>query len=103
MNLGGDNSVPAAPDLPAADEVANSMYGGSAEIFENPAAEMPPPPLPSDQEPTSSESLESEEEESEDDESSQEAELPPGCRQFLRKAYLKVGPWSSGPIMVKSG
>ena len=78
VNLGGDNSVPAAPDLPAADEVANSMYGGSAEIFENPAAEMPPPPLPSDQEPTSSESLESEEEESEDDESSQEAELPPG-------------------------
>ena len=78
VNLGGDNSVPAAPDLPAADEVANSMYGGSAEIFENPAAEMPPPPLPSEQEPTSPESLESEEEESEDDESSQEAELPPG-------------------------
>ena len=27
------------------------MYGGSAEIFENKAAEMPPPPLPTDEEP----------------------------------------------------
>ena len=45
-DFGGDGSVPPAPDLPAADEVANSMYGGSADIFENPAAEMPPPPLP---------------------------------------------------------
>jgi hypothetical protein len=48
-NLGGDGEVPAAPELPAADEVANSMYGGSADIFENPAAEMPPPPLPEDE------------------------------------------------------
>ena len=49
VNLGGDGEVPAAPELPAADEVANSMYGGSADIFENPAAEMPPPPLPEDE------------------------------------------------------
>jgi len=49
VNLGDDGAVPAAPELPAADEVANSMYGGSAEIFENPAAEMPPPPLPEDE------------------------------------------------------
>lgn len=46
VDFGGEGSVPAAPELPAADEVANSMYGGSAEIFENPAADMPPPPLP---------------------------------------------------------
>ena len=77
VNLGDDNSVPAAPDLPAADEVANSMYGGSAEIFENPAAEMPPPPLPTDEEPTSSEMPLPEEPEPEV-ESSQEADLPPG-------------------------
>jgi hypothetical protein len=77
VNLGDDNSVPAAPDLPAADEVANSMYGGSAEIFENPAAEMPPPPLPTEEEPTSSEMPLPEEPEPEV-ESSQEMDLPPG-------------------------
>ena len=53
------------------------MYGGSAEIFENPAAEMPPPPLPTDEEPTSSEMPLPEEPEPEV-ESSQEADLPPG-------------------------
>ena len=53
VDFGGDGAVPAAPELPAADAVANSMYGGSAEIFENPAAEMPPPPLPADEPPAS--------------------------------------------------
>ena len=44
--FGGDSAIPAAPSLPAADEVANSMYGGSKEIFETAVADMPPPPLP---------------------------------------------------------
>ena len=43
--FGEDIAIPAAPELPAADAIANSMYGGSQEIFENPA-DMPPPPLP---------------------------------------------------------
>tara|TARA_B100001142_G_scaffold117274_1_gene119519 strand:- start:100 stop:1413 length:1314 start_codon:yes stop_codon:yes gene_type:complete len=34
------DSLPSAPELPSADKVANSMYGGSKEIFE-----QPPPPL----------------------------------------------------------
>ena len=34
------DSLPGAPELPSADKVANSMYGGSKEIFE-----QPPPPL----------------------------------------------------------
>ena len=44
---GWDDSagIPQAPSLPSDDEVANSMYGGAKEIFEQPA-EMPPPPLP---------------------------------------------------------
>jgi uncharacterized membrane protein len=33
--------LPGAPELPSADKVANSMYGGSKELFE-----QPPPPLP---------------------------------------------------------
>jgi hypothetical protein len=43
--FGEDIAIPAAPELPAADAIANSMYGGSQDIFENPA-DMPPPPLP---------------------------------------------------------
>jgi hypothetical protein len=34
--------MPEAPDLPSADSVANSMYGGTQEMFERP----PPPPMP---------------------------------------------------------
>ena len=34
-------SLPEIPPLPSSDEVANSMYGGSKEIFE-----QPPPPIP---------------------------------------------------------
>ena len=37
------DGIPNAPELPADDEVANSMYGGAKEIFEQPP-EMPPPP-----------------------------------------------------------
>ena len=77
VNLGDDTSVPAAPDLPAADEVANSMYGGSAEIFENKAAEMPPPPLPTDEELPEPEFASPDEPEPEV-EATEEAELPPG-------------------------
>ena len=35
-------TLPTAPELPSEDKVANSMYGGSEEIFK-----QPPPPLPS--------------------------------------------------------
>ena len=44
---GWDDSsgIPQAPSLPPDDEVANSMYGGTKEIFEQ-APEMPPPPMP---------------------------------------------------------
>ena len=84
VNLGDDGAVPAAPELPAADEVANSMYGGSAEIFENPAAEMPPPPLPED-EPQASEIPPSEVSEPEpmpepepEPEAAEESEVPLG-------------------------
>ena len=44
---GWDDSsgIPQAPSLPSDDEVANSMYGGTKEIFEQ-APEMPPPPMP---------------------------------------------------------
>ena len=44
---GWDDSpgIPQAPSLPSDDEVANSMYGGAKEIFEQPP-EMPPPPMP---------------------------------------------------------
>ena len=35
------SSLPTAPELPSEDKVANSMYGGSEEIFK-----QPPPPLP---------------------------------------------------------
>ena len=33
-------SLPTAPELPSEDKVANSMYGGSEEIFK-----QPPPPI----------------------------------------------------------
>tara|TARA_B110000091_G_C13664358_1_gene411016 strand:- start:455 stop:925 length:471 start_codon:yes stop_codon:yes gene_type:complete len=41
---GGFNldTPPIAPELPSADKIANSMYGGSKDIFE-----QPPPPMPS--------------------------------------------------------
>jgi hypothetical protein len=39
-NTFNSDSLPGAPELPSADKVANSMYGGSKEIFE-----QPPPPL----------------------------------------------------------
>jgi hypothetical protein len=39
-------SLPTAPELPSEDKVANSMYGGSEEIFK-----QPPPPLPPVQSP----------------------------------------------------
>ena len=44
---GWDDSsgIPQAPSLPSDDEVANSMYGGTKEIFEQ-APEMPSPPMP---------------------------------------------------------
>jgi hypothetical protein len=53
------------------------MYGGSAEIFENKAAEMPPPPLPTDEEPPAPEFASPDEPEPEV-EATEEAELPPG-------------------------
>ena len=67
---GWDDSsgIPQAPSLPSDDEVANSMYGGAKEIFEQPP-EMPspmPPPMPEPSEPE----LESEEPPA--------SELPPG-------------------------
>ena len=34
-------------NLPSADDIANSMYGGSKELFQQP----PPPPKPAEQEP----------------------------------------------------
>jgi uncharacterized membrane protein len=39
-NYFNSDSLPGAPELPSADKVANSMYGGSKEIFEQPS-----PPL----------------------------------------------------------
>jgi len=39
------SGIPQAPSLPSDDEVANSMYGGAKEIFEQPP-EMPAPPIP---------------------------------------------------------
>ena len=39
------SGIPQAPSLPSDDEVANSMYGGAKEIFEQPP-EMPTPPMP---------------------------------------------------------
>ena len=67
---GWDDSsgIPQAPSLPSDDEVANSMYGGAKEIFEQPP-EIPspmPPPMPEPSEPES---------ESEEPPAS---ELPPG-------------------------
>ncbi len=35
--------LPGAPELPSADKVANSMYGGSKEIFEQPPPQFSPP------------------------------------------------------------
>ena len=77
---GWDDSsgIPQAPSLPSDDEVANSMYGGAKEIFEQPPEmpappmpepEMPPPPMP---EPELEPELEPEPEED------SESELPPG-------------------------
>jgi hypothetical protein len=79
VDFGGDGTVPPAPDLPAADEVANSMYGGSADIFENPAAEMPPPPLPEENASTSDDdnSLEDSSNDSIDDESMLDSDVSP--------------------------
>ena len=39
-NTFNSGSLPGAPELPSSDKIANSMYGGSKEIFE-----QPPPPL----------------------------------------------------------
>ena len=36
------SSLPAIPELPSQDKVANSMYGGSEEIFKQPPPPMPP-------------------------------------------------------------
>ena len=47
---GPEDGIPDAPMLPADDEVANSMYGGAQEIFEQPP-EMPPPPSEPEPEP----------------------------------------------------
>ena len=79
VDFGGDGSVPPAPDLPAADEVANSMYGGSADIFENPAAEMPPPPLPEEDVSTSDDDNSSEDSSNDsiDDESMLDSDFSP--------------------------
>ena len=69
---GWDDSsgIPQAPSLPSDDEVANSMYGGTKEIFEQ-APEMPPPPMPEPEEAPEPE-LEPEPEEA------PEPDLPPG-------------------------
>jgi len=79
VDFGGDGLVPPAPDLPAADEVANSMYGGSADIFENPAAEMPPPPLPEEDVSTSDDDNSSEDSSNDsiDDESMLDSDFSP--------------------------
>jgi hypothetical protein len=45
LTVGGAPSlegIPEAPELPSADSVANSMYGGTKDMFEQPA----PPPMP---------------------------------------------------------
>ena len=39
-------SLPSAPVLPSSDSTANSMYGGSQAIFEQPVMETPPAPAP---------------------------------------------------------
>ena len=57
-------TLPTAPELPSEDKVANSMYGGSEEIFK-----QPPPPLPS---------TESSMEESQPE----EEKLPPGVPEI---------------------
>ena len=49
----GSESLPGAPELPSADKVANSMYGGTKEIFQ-----QPPPPLPIPQEEEPEEAIE---------------------------------------------
>jgi len=71
-NIGIDTNLPSAPELPSSDEVANSMYGGTQEIFENPAADMPPPPLPESEESNSEETIES------SDIGNDQTILPPG-------------------------
>jgi hypothetical protein len=58
--------LPGAPELPSADKVANSMYGGSKELFEQP----PPPPL---------ETVEKEEELEEEVVTVEQIELPSGA------------------------
>ena len=45
LTVGGAPSfdgIPEAPELPSADSVANSMFGGTQDMFEQPA----PPPMP---------------------------------------------------------
>ena len=71
-NIGLDNGLPSAPELPSSDEIANSMYGGSKEIFENPVADMPPPPLPE------SDTSDSEGANESSDSQIQQTTLPPG-------------------------
>ena len=55
------------------------MYGGSADIFENPAAEMPPPPLPEEEASTSDDANSSEESSNDsiDDESILDSDVSP--------------------------
>ena len=36
--------MPEAPTLPSADTTANSMYGGTQELFAQPVMATPPPP-----------------------------------------------------------
>ncbi len=79
--FGGDSSVPSAPSLPIDDDVANSMYGGTREIFETAVADMPPPPLPEPEMPQP-EIIEDTFEVEPDDEVSTNVfqdELPPGA------------------------
>lgn len=38
-------TIPDAPTLPSADTTANSMYGGTQELFAQPVMQTPPPPV----------------------------------------------------------
>ena len=48
---GDQDGIPNAPELPADDEVANSMYGGAKELFEQPPEIPSPPPIEPEPEP----------------------------------------------------
>ena len=76
---------PIVPPLPSSDEVANSMYGGTKEIFE-----QPPPPIPVKNE---------DEEVTEVEPKSISEEVP----RFLKPVFPRDGRWSNGLTMVRDG